>query len=216
MRDNGADWPTAPMTSKLVALTFASRHPARLAAFWQKCSAGKPARCGSCAPTDSRSRSAVASRQDGQEPDAPGPHEQLARGPAADGRQSTRRRRATHRRGSVAGRSHVVLCDPEGNEFCVVEPGNRFLAGCGVLGCVAETARSGSGYFWGAALGWPLVWDRDRETAIQSPDGGSKLSWGGEEGVEHIADPQLHYALAAIGDRDAEVAIASHSPAAAT
>ena len=27
--------------------------------------------------------------------------------------------------------SHVVLADPEGNEFCVIEPGNDFLAGCG-------------------------------------------------------------------------------------
>ena len=29
---------------------------------------------------------------------------------------------------------HVVLADPEGNEFCVIEPGNNFLAGCGFLG----------------------------------------------------------------------------------
>ena len=26
---------------------------------------------------------------------------------------------------------HVVLADPEGNEFCVIEPGNNFLADCG-------------------------------------------------------------------------------------
>src|ERR1044072_7958840 len=32
---------------------------------------------------------------------------------------------------------HVVLADPEGNEFCVIEPGNTFLSGCGVLGEVA-------------------------------------------------------------------------------
>ena len=49
---------------------------------------------------------------------------------------------------------HVVLADPEGNEFCVIEPGNKFLAGCGFL---AELACDGSaevGYFWSAALGW--------------------------------------------------------------
>jgi Glyoxalase-like domain len=33
--------------------------------------------------------------------------------------------------------------------------------------------------FWHDALGWPLVWDRDEETAVQSPRGGTKLSWGG-------------------------------------
>jgi hypothetical protein len=27
--------------------------------------------------------------------------------------------------------------------------------------------------------GWPLVWDQDEETAIQSPLGGSKITWGG-------------------------------------
>ena len=32
---------------------------------------------------------------------------------------------------------HIVLADPEGNEFCVIEPHNRFLAGCGFLGEVA-------------------------------------------------------------------------------
>src|SRR5918998_638762 len=29
---------------------------------------------------------------------------------------------------------HVVLADPEGNEFCVLEPGNAFLADCGFVG----------------------------------------------------------------------------------
>src|SRR6478609_8776713 len=32
---------------------------------------------------------------------------------------------------------HVVLADPAGNELCVIEAGNRFLAGCGFLGEVA-------------------------------------------------------------------------------
>ena len=33
--------------------------------------------------------------------------------------------------------------------------------------------------FWQDALGWPLVWDQDEETAIQSPAGGTKVAWGG-------------------------------------
>src|SRR3954470_190563 len=32
---------------------------------------------------------------------------------------------------------HVVLADPEGNELCVIEPGNSFLADCGFLGELA-------------------------------------------------------------------------------
>src|SRR5713226_2490419 len=31
---------------------------------------------------------------------------------------------------------HVVLADPEGNEFCVIEPDNSFLADCGRLGSI--------------------------------------------------------------------------------
>lgn len=74
---------------------------------------------------------------------------------------------------------HVVLADPEGNEFCVIEPDNNFLAGCGHLGEVACDGTRAVGLFWSAALGWPLVWDQNQETAIQSPHGGTKLAWGG-------------------------------------
>jgi hypothetical protein len=31
--------------------------------------------------------------------------------------------------------------------------------------------------FWRDALGWPLVWDHNEQTAIQSPLGGTKISW---------------------------------------
>jgi hypothetical protein len=72
-----------------------------------------------------------------------------------------------------------VLADPDGNEFCVIEPGNNFLAGCGFLGEVACDGSRDVGLFWRDALGWPLVWDRDEETAVQSPHGGTKVAWGG-------------------------------------
>ncbi len=74
---------------------------------------------------------------------------------------------------------HVVLADPEGNEFCVIPPGNAFLAGCGFIGALSCDGSRQVGHFWSEALGWPLVWDRDQETAVQSPDGGTKISWGG-------------------------------------
>ena len=74
---------------------------------------------------------------------------------------------------------HVVLGDPEGNEFCVLPPGSDFLAGCGLLGEVACDGTRDVGLFWSEALGWPLVWDHDQQTAIQSPSGGTKVAWGG-------------------------------------
>lgn len=75
--------------------------------------------------------------------------------------------------------SFVVLADPGGNELCVIEPGNRFLAGTGYLGEVTCDGTREVGLFWRDALDWALVWDQDEETAIQSPLGGTKLSWGG-------------------------------------
>ncbi|MEO7371139.1 MAG: VOC family protein [Ilumatobacteraceae bacterium] len=74
---------------------------------------------------------------------------------------------------------HVVLADTEGNEFCVIEPENSFLAGCGRLGSITCDGSPGVGYFWGRALGWALVWDQDEETAIRAADGtGPFITWG--------------------------------------
>lgn len=74
---------------------------------------------------------------------------------------------------------HVVLADPEGNEFCVIEPQNSFLAGCGRLGSITCDGSPAVGHFWSDALGWPLVWDQDDETAIRAPDGkGPFITWG--------------------------------------
>lgn len=33
------------------------------------------------------------------------------------------------------------------------------------------------GLFWRDVLGWPLVWDENEQTAVQSPLGGTKISW---------------------------------------
>ena len=61
----------------------------------------------------------------------------------------------------------------------MIEPGNSYLAGTGRLGEVACEGTREVGLFWSEALGWPLVWDQDEETAIQSPQGGTKVAWGG-------------------------------------
>jgi hypothetical protein len=72
---------------------------------------------------------------------------------------------------------HVVLADPGGNELCVIEPGNNYLAGTGYLGEVTCDGTRGVGLFWRDALGWPLVWEENEQTAVQSPFGGTKISW---------------------------------------
>lgn len=81
--------------------------------------------------------------------------------------------------GQEADAGFVVLSDPGGNHLCVIEPGNRYLARTGRLGEVTCDGTRDVGLFWRDALGWPLVWDENEETAVQSPRGGTKVSWGG-------------------------------------
>lgn len=81
--------------------------------------------------------------------------------------------------GQLPEEGHVVLADPNGDEFCVIGPDSSFLEGSGRLGEVACDGTRGVGLFWHRALDWPLVWDRDEETAVQSPLGGTKIAWGG-------------------------------------
>ena len=107
--------------------------------------------------------------------------------------------------GQLPDEDHVVLADPGGNEFCVIGPGNNFLAGCGLLGEVACDGTRVVGMFWRDALGWPLVWDRDEETAVQSPHGGTKVSWGGPPVAPKRGRNRQRLDLAA-GDLAAEVA----------
>ncbi|PRY17003.1 VOC family protein [Pseudosporangium ferrugineum] len=101
---------------------------------------------------------------------------------------------------------HVVLADPAGYEFCVIEPGNAYLAGCGVLGELACDGTRQVGLFWHTVLGWPLVWDRDQETAIQSPLGGTKVAWAGPPVTPKDEPNRQRFELAAVaGDREAAV-----------
>jgi predicted enzyme related to lactoylglutathione lyase len=97
---------------------------------------------------------------------------------------------------------HVVLADPEGNEFCVIEPGNNFLADCGFVGALACDGSQEVGYFWSEALGWPLVWDQDQETAIRSPHGGPKITWGGPPFKSKTEKNRLHFDIAPSADGD--------------
>jgi len=109
--------------------------------------------------------------------------------------------------GQLPEDEHVVLGDPERNEFCVIEPGNNFLAGCGFIGALSCDGSREVGYFWHGALGWPLVWDKDQETAIQSPHGGPKITWGGPPLMPKVGRDRVSLDLAptADGDQQAEV-----------
>jgi len=107
--------------------------------------------------------------------------------------------------GQLPEERHVVLSDPGGNEFCVIEAGNSFLAGCGPLGEVACDGSREVGVFWHEVLEWPLVWDQDQETAIQSTGGGTKLAWGGPPVAPKHGRNRQRFELAA-ADLENEIA----------
>jgi len=109
--------------------------------------------------------------------------------------------------GQTAADEHVVLADPEGNELCIIEPGNRFLAGRGRLGSITCAGSPEVGYFWAEALGWDLFWDQDEETAIRLPDGsGPYITWGPPI-PRKVRKNRLHLDIAPEpgGDQQAEV-----------
>ena len=102
---------------------------------------------------------------------------------------------------------HVVLADPDGNELCILEPGGRFLAGCPFFSSLAGDGLAEVGYFWRDALAWNLVWDQGGETAVQAPTGGPKITWGGEPVAPKRGRNRLHLDLmpSALSSIDAEV-----------
>ena len=107
--------------------------------------------------------------------------------------------------GQLPEEEHVVLGDPEGNLMCVIEPGNGFLAGCGRLAEVACDGTRDVGLFWAEALGWSLTWDQDDETSIQSPSGGTRVSWGGPPLPPKTERNRQRFDLVTDGDLAVEV-----------
>ena len=203
------------MTCRLRALCFDAHDPSRLARFWASVlgweMAGDPQDGIALLPGDDtgfRIRFLPA-----QEPKTGQNqmHFDLTSTSLADQRQTVARSLGLGARHIDVGQrpeeGHVVLADPEGNEFCVIEPGNKFLADCGFIGALAGNGSQAAGYFWSKALGWPLVWDQDQETAIRSPHGGPKITWGGPPLMPKTGKNRLHFDLAPPpdGDQQAEV-----------
>ena len=166
------------MTSRLVALCFDANDPVNLARFWAAALRwqvdDEPAGEIGLVPTDDTRFQIrflpVVEQKSGKNPI----HLDLTSASTDDQDETIRTLLdlgAQHVDiGQGPDEGHVVLADPEGNEFCVIEPENLFLAGCGRLGSITCDGSPTVGYFWSEALGWPLVWDQDDETAIRAPD----------------------------------------------
>ena len=73
------------------------------------------------------------------------------------------------------GQEHVpwvVLADPEGNEFCVLDPRDRYM-GVGPLAAVVVDAADPATLadFWAAAAGWPIGYRSDDGVSLHRPGG---------------------------------------------
>ena len=175
------------MTSRLVALVVDANDPLRLATFWAEAlqwtiEHDTPEEV-ALVPTDGTGFRIEFQSVPEQKGGKNGIHLDLTTTSIDDQRGTVARltdRGAHHVDiGQRPDEPHVVLADPEGNEFCVIEPGNSFLAGCGRLGSITCDGSPQVGIFWSEALGWPLVWDQDEETAIRAPEGnGPFITWG--------------------------------------
>ena len=200
------------MTSRLLALCFDADDPLRLARFWAGVLDRAIAADGlTLLPSDDTGFSIQFQQAQEQKAGPNQMHLHLTSTSLDDQRSTVARALGLGARhidiGQRPEEGHVVLADPEGNELCVIEPGNNFLADCGFLGELACDGSQEVGYFWSEALGWPLVWDQEQETAIQSPAGGTKIAWGGPPVAPKTGKSGLHFALAppAHGDQQAEV-----------
>lgn len=110
--------------------------------------------------------------------------------------------------GQPGDAEHVVLADPEGNEFCIVLRG-EFLATTGFIGAIVfEPGNPTAGHFWSEAIGWPLVYEQDGDTAIRAPAGrGPFITFGPPSSVAKAKKNRLHLDIAPPpeGDQAAEV-----------
>ena len=200
------------MATHLVALCVAANDPTRLARFWAGVLGLEPAADGVTLPASDGIGFGIQFRPTKEPKLGPNQmHVHLTSTSLRDQKDTVDRVLGLGGRHLDVGQGpddeHVVLADPEGNELCVIEPGNAFLAGCGFLGELTCDGTQEVGYFWSRALGWPLVWDQDQETSIQSPHGGTKISWGGPPVAPRTGKNRLHLHLAPPvgGDQQAEV-----------
>jgi hypothetical protein len=64
----------------------------------------------------------------------------------------------------------VVLADPEGNEFCVLDPQERYRCAAPLAAVVVDAADpAGLARFWVEAAGWPIGFISDNMVSLHRP-----------------------------------------------
>jgi predicted enzyme related to lactoylglutathione lyase len=103
----------------------------------------------------------------------------------------------------------TVLADPEGNEFCVLEP-REYYHGTGAVAGVVTDALDPAGLaaFWSAATSWPVIASVDGFAALRNPSGAGPWIEFVRVKEEKRVKNRLHLDIApfASDDQAAEVA----------
>ena len=103
----------------------------------------------------------------------------------------------------------VVLADPEGNEFCVLEPRPAYADTGPVAAIVVHcTDPQALAPFWSAATGWEVIASDERSSTLRRPDGrGTHIELLRSPAAKTVKN-RLHFDVApgAGDDQEAEVA----------
>jgi len=101
----------------------------------------------------------------------------------------------------------IVLADPEGNEFCALEPRPEYAATGAVAAVVMDAVDPAElAQFWSAASGWPQVMASPKTASLRAPHSRGpwlEFVWTGEP---HETPNRVRMDLLPGEDRAAEVA----------
>lgn len=103
----------------------------------------------------------------------------------------------------------VVLADPEGNEFCILDHRERYAQAGAIAAVIVDTPDPAAlAPFWEAAAGWSAVQEDDGDVTLTRPDGvGPRLELLRNDD-DRVAKNRVHLDVApfAADDQAAEVA----------
>jgi predicted enzyme related to lactoylglutathione lyase len=103
----------------------------------------------------------------------------------------------------------VVLADPEGNEFCVLEPREEYADSGAVAAIVVDAGEpAGLAGFWSALTGWPVSSAEDVIVGLRAPSGRGPWLEFLRSAEEKLGKNRLHLDVAPRSGEDHAAAVA--------
>jgi hypothetical protein len=97
----------------------------------------------------------------------------------------------------------VVLSDPEGNEFCVLDPRPEYASAGAIAAVVVDAVEPlRLAEFWSAATGWPVMETTEHTASLRSPDARGPWLEFIRTGEPHTTKNRVHLDVAPLRDDD--------------